>query len=310
MSLLLAIAVAAALPSFEDFRETDRARRESGQWQSESIGRLLRVEPSRIVDAARKHRADWELQWGAAELLTGWKEKQTQFEIAITSSGTNTAVALRFACAAASEGQDKLALHWLDYCQRHDKTNSVAWLIELWVLRRQGEADRFEPTGAGPVFRDGADGAARARIRILEAIGYSKYAARRIGFLPKLYAVEMAQELRRGRYEGYVEQFLAETAKAMQAAPTFLVAELAGQSLESAMWDRQKDSTVKMSRLDELAARRTMLRELVEEMEHRVDVAAEDRMCEYFDDLLLFGEIEAMRRLGRDIRRAVAPAKQ
>lgn len=301
MSLALAIVLAAALPAFEDFREADRARRESRQWQSEMAGRLMQIDPSRVLDAAKKHRADWELQWGAAELLTDWKQKRPKFEAALAASGTNTAVALRFACAAAMEHQDKLALQWLDYCQRHDKTNSVAWLAELWVLRAQGEADRFEPTGAGPVFRDCSSSAARARIRMLETVGYSKYAARRIGFLPKLHAVQMAQDLRRGKHDGYVQQFLLDTAKAMQADPTFLVTELAGQSLESAMWDKQKDSPAKLARLDDLGARRMALGDLIKEMELRIDTATEQRMVRYFDDLLLVGEIEAMRRLGNDL---------
>jgi len=301
MSVALAIALAAALPTFEDFREADHARRESRQWQSGASARLMQVEPSRLLEVAKKHRADWELQWGAAELLTDWKQKRPQFEVALVTSGTNTVVALRFACVAAVERQDKLALQWLDYCQRHDKTNNVPWLTELWVLRAQGESDRFEPTGASPVFRDGSGDATRARIRMLETIGYSKYAARRIGFLPKLYAVQMAQDLRRGKHAEYVQQFLLDVAKAMQTSPTFLVAELAGQSLESAMWEHQKDTPGKMSRLDELATRRTTLHELIQEMERRIDSATEERMVAYFDDLLLLGEIEAMRRLGRDL---------
>jgi hypothetical protein len=36
-------------------------------------------------------------------------------------------------------------------------------------------------------------------------------------------------------------------------------------------------------------------------MERRIDSATEERMVAYFDDLLLLGEIEAMRRLGRDL---------
>jgi hypothetical protein len=301
VSLALVMVVAAALPTFEDFREADRARRESGRWPSEAAGRLMQVEPSLVLDAAKKHRGDWELQWGAAELLSDWKQKRSLFEAALAASGTNTAVVLRLACAAAVEGRDKIAQQWLDYCQRHDGTNGVPWLAELWVLREQGEVGRFEPAGAGPLFRDGSVGAARVRIRMLEAVGYSKYAARRVGFLPKLYAVQMAQELRRGKHAEYVQRFLLDVGKAMQKEPAFLVAELAGQSLESAMWDRQKDAAPKMARLDELGARRLALGDLIKEMEQRIDGASEERMVAYFDELLLVGEIEAMRRLGRDL---------
>jgi hypothetical protein len=304
MSLALAIVLAASLPTFEDFREADRARRESRQWQTGTAARLMQVEPGRVLDVAKKRRDDWELQWGAAELLTDWKQKRPHFEAALAASGTNSAIALRFACAAATERQDKLAqqwLEWLEYCQRHDKSNNVPWLVELWLLRAQGGADRFKPTSAGSMFRDCSGDAARAQIRMLETIGYSKYAARRIGFLPKLYAVQMAQELRRGQHAEHVQKFLLDVAKAMQSSPTFLVAELAGQSLESAMWERQKDSALKMARLDDLAARRSALGDLIQEMERRVDAATEERMVNYYDDLLLLGEIEAMRRLGRDL---------
>lgn len=291
-----------ALPSFEDFREADRARRESGRWQSEAIARWMQVDTNHLLDVAKRERHDWELQWGAAELLTNWQQKRSQFELALTASRTNVAVALRFACAAAvQKKQSELALRWLEYCQRHDKTNSVAWLAELWVLCAQGEADRFEPSGAGPVFRDYSGEAARARIRMLEAAGYSKYAARRIGFLPQLYGAQMAQDLRGGRHEGYVQEFLMETAKAMQRSPTFLVVELVGQSLESAMWGRREDSPAKVARLEELAERRAMLEGLIRDMEQLVDRAIEERMVRYFDEVLLLGEIEAMHRLRRDL---------
>lgn len=309
MSLVLAI-VLGALPTFEDFREADRARRESGQWQTEKLVRLMQVEAARVMETAQRHRHDWELQWGAAELLSSWKLKCAFFEAALAGSRTNLGVALRFACAATVEREDKLAAQWLGYCQRHDKTNSVCWLAELWLLRAQGEADRFEPTGAGPEFRDYGAGAARARIRILEAMGYSKYAARRIGFLPKLYAVQMAQDLRRGKHEGYVQQFLLETAAAMQQQPIFLVTELAGQSLESAIWAMQPDSPRKAARLEELAERRAWLTEMLEEMEKRVDAAPEERMVRYFDELLLLGELEAMRRLARDLGPPLPPARR
>lgn len=295
--------LAAGLPTFEEFREADRTRRASQQWQSEPSVRLTQVEPSLVLGVTKKHRGDWELQWGAAELLSDWKEKRTQFESALMGSRTNVAVALRFGCAAAVEGQTELATKWLEYCQEHDKTNSVSWLAELWMLRGMGEADRFEPTGAGPVFRDYAEEAARARIRVLEAGGYSKYSARRVGFLPQLYAVRMAQDLRKGNHADYVEKFLLDTAKVMQVAATFLVAELAGESLETSMWERQKDSAMKETRMEALTTRRATLGGLLREMEKRVDAATEEQMVRYFDDLLLLGEVEAMKRLGCEVGR-------
>ncbi len=298
---LALFSVAAALPTFEDFRQVDRARRAAQQWQSETAARLTQPDLSLVRKAAAKHRADWELQWGAAELLSAWEEKRACFEVALKQSGTNVAVALRFGCALACEEKPEPALQWLAYCQQHDKSNAVPYLAELWVLRKMGDEDRFEPTGAGPLFRDYAEQAARARIRLLEAAGYSKYAARRIGFLPSLYAVRMAQDLRKGSHAAYVEQFLLDTAKAMQTAATYLVTELAGESLETAMLDRQKDSPLKETRLEELERRRASLGELVREMDQRVELATEARMVQYFDELLLLGEIEAMKRLGRDV---------
>ncbi|MCX7887302.1 MAG: hypothetical protein N3B01_08655 [Verrucomicrobiae bacterium] len=301
MTWLLCIVLGAWLPSFEDFREADRARRESGRWQSEALARLMQVNPARVLEVARRHSHDWEMQWGAAELVSDWKLKRARFEAAVAGSGTNVAVAARFACAAAAERDDALAMRWIEHCQRHDRTNSVSWLVELWLLRAQGEADRFEPTGAGPVFRDYAEGAARARIRVLEAMGYSKYSARRIGYLPKLYAVEMAQQLRRGKHEPYVREFLLETAAAMQRDAVFLVTELAGQSLETAMLALRPDSPAKQARLEELAERRVWVQEMLGELEQRVDAASEERMVRYFDELLLLGELEAMRRLAREL---------
>ena len=302
MSWLLAILLAATLPSFEEFRAADRGRRESRQWQSDESARLLRVDPALVTRVADKQRDYWNIQWGAAELLEDWKQKQPRFEAALAKSGSNVMVALRFACAAAEAGQSERALKLLEHCQQQDATNRAPWLVELWVLREMGDADRFEPTGAGPQYRDGADEAARARIRVLEVAGYSKYAARRVGFLPKMHTLRMAQDLRRGHHEGYVSEFLLETARAMQTGATFLVEDLVGQSLESAMWERQTSSPGKETRIEELAVRRASLTKLVQQMEPLADTATEEEMVRYYDNLLLIGEVEAMKRLAREVR--------
>jgi hypothetical protein len=302
MNFLLAFIFAVTLPTFDDFRRTDRVRRQAGQWQSVDTDRLMRVPSSLVIDIAKRNPDDWEIQWGAAELLNDWKQKQPQFEMALTLSGTNSAVALRYACAAAAEHQAAIASRWLAYCQLHEQTNCVPWLAELWLRRVCGATKEFrEPKGGDMMFRDCSGNAARARIRALEAAGYSKYAARRIGFLPKLYAVQMAQDLRREKPAANLDVFLLGVARAMQTDATFIVTELAGESLESAVWDRRTDSPEKMSRLEAMMERRLALTQLLQETERRVDVVPEERMVMYFDDLLFRGEAVAMQRLSLEI---------
>src|SRR5260221_7192898 len=105
MNLLLVVVLAASLPTFEEFRRADRERRESGQLQTAESMKLLRIDPELIVRTAKKHPNDPLIQWGAAELFTDWEQKRAQFEKVIASSTTtNVAVALRFGCAAAQNG--------------------------------------------------------------------------------------------------------------------------------------------------------------------------------------------------------------
>ena len=78
--LLLATLVgpvrAGGLPTFEQFRQVDRVRRMTGQLQTAELLEVTQIKAQLILDTVAKHPADWQIQWGAAELLVEWPTKQ------------------------------------------------------------------------------------------------------------------------------------------------------------------------------------------------------------------------------------------
>ncbi len=302
MNFLLAIIVAVSWPTFEQFREADAERRAARVQQTDAAAALMRVDAEAVAAVARERASDPVAQWGAAELLTDWKRRQEFFESALAVSGTNTEIALRYACAAAVNSQPETAARWLAFCEQRDPTNAAPWIAEVWMARgNEAKLKALQLPEGMVAFQDYAAQAARARIAVLERAGCGKYAARRIGFMPAMDAVRMAQELKGSAFPVGVEQFLKRAARAMQGGTPYLVTELAGQSLETVMWGREPDSARREARLDELAQRRWMVGDLVMQMERRVSTATEQQMVDYFDDLLLRGEVSAMQRLSREL---------
>ncbi|MGD0016769.1 MAG: hypothetical protein ABSC38_04545 [Verrucomicrobiia bacterium] len=308
---LLPSASASPLPTFNDFGRVDRERRASGQLQTaESLG-LMRVDPALILRIAEQYSDDPQIQWGAAELLTDWTQKQAQFETALAVSGTNTDIALRFGFAAMNSKQPDLALDWICYCQEQDPTNVLPWIGELWILHQKGGAiDAYQPPATATQYHDYGVGAARARIRLLEAAGYSPYAARRIGFVPDMSALQVMQQLFRLKLPGSISPLLMATAQSMQHGK-YLITELVGQSLEKALLTAQTDAStnteVTTARLEQLVARRTQMKQLVTDLGRTiVDNATEPEMVQYYDDALNFGEEEGMKRLAMTVRKRPA----
>lgn len=303
-----AISRADKLPGFDDFRRVDRSRRLSGQLETEELLQVTRVNPQLILATVAKHPADWQVQWGAAELLVEWPAKQRFYELALSTSGTNEAVALRCACAAAKYRQDALAFSWLHRCQKKDAGNQAPWLVEVWLRHQALKGPDLpveaivtgQPPSAPTTFRDEGSFAARARIRLLELAGYSPYAARRLGFMPDLYPTVMARELASQPLAESAQPFLLGVAKAMQVAPTYLLTELVGQSLEQAAL-RTVSGPARAEARDrsvELDVRRDEIKELIATVgRDAVEFATEEQMVRYFDDLVTVGEQEAMLRL-------------
>ena len=299
MNLLLVVVLAASLPTFDEFRRADRERREKGQLQTTDSLRLTRIDPALILRVAGQHPNDPLIQWGAAELLADWEKKCAQFETAIKAgSATNIAVALRFGCVAALNGDAELATRWLRYCEEHDTNNVTPWLAELNVHQRQ-----VQPPPAATEFYDYSAAAARARIALLEAAGYSKYAARRLGFVPEMPALSLARGLIKPPVEKAAEAFVLSAARAMQQGPTFVLTELVGQSVERAQLINETGPAV-TERMGKLAERRDELTGMIRAIERgTVDQATEVEMIEYFDDVLLVGEESAMKKLAETVKR-------
>jgi hypothetical protein len=293
----LSSVLAAPLPTFEDFRRSDRERRLTGQRQTAESLALMRVDPDRLARVATE--ADPELLLGLAELRGDWSA-------AIEAGGTNAVVTLRFACARASKRDLETALRWFRFCQTNDTGNLVPWLGELWVLRQQGSApDTFRPPELVMEYRDYGVPAAHARVRVLEKVGYIPYAARRIALMQNTFAESMAQDLSRESVAQQAAPFLVVTGRAMQRRPTFLLTELVGQSLERAALasDPKADEEAIDKRLQEIDARREQLKQLVSTTEQRAaEFATEARMIQYFDDVLAVGEEAAMKRLASSVR--------
>ena len=295
-------------------------RRMTGQLQTAELLAVTQINAQLLLDTVAKHPADWQVQWGAAELLVEWPNKQRFYEAALAASGTNEAVVLRFACAAARHRQDPLAFAWLRHSEKRDTDNLVPWLVEVW-LRYQAVHDVDAPVEAilpdkppawATVFRDHGPSAARARIRLLELAGYSPYAARRLGFMPELYPTVMARELAGKHLADSARPLLIGVAKSMQLAPAFLLTELVGESLEQTAMSNESGPSRPETRFRavELDRRRTEIKELIAGVERNaVEFATEEEMVRYFDELLLYGEQEAMLRLLHAVGKTPPAAK-
>lgn len=295
MTWAMAVVLAATLPGFEDFRRADRERRESGQWQTESAAALTQVDAKAVAALAEERPGDAALQWGAAELLTEWPARRARFEAALGASGTNSAIALRFGCAAAEQRETETALRWLRYCQQRDADNAVPWLAEWWLTRAASL-----PTNA-TVFADHAAEAARARIQLLETMGYSPYAARRIGYTVGMPVLPMMRDAAR-QMSAAERGWLLPVARAMQQGATFVILELVGQSVENILLAGES-TTAAADRVADLKVRREELTALTREVGLTVvDGATEGEMVRYFDEMLARGEEAAMRQLARTVR--------
>jgi len=252
------------LPTFEDFRRADRERRTTGQLHTAESLALSRIDSNLIARVASEHPGDPEILFGAAELGGDW-------EPALRTNGTNNVVALRCALARAPR--------WFEHCRQFDPHNLVPWLT----------ARETTPPETAIRFEDYEVPAARARIRCLEAAGYSAYAARRLSVLADKPVLALAQATGDQRLR---------VARVMQESPTFLVTELVGQSLEVAALRAAGPVHGKNAdRVTELSNRREQLQRLLARTERAVELATEEEMVRYFDDVLAIGEEEAMRRL-------------
>ncbi len=298
----------ASLPGYEEFRRMDRARRLTGQLHSADLLELTRVAPDLIARTAQAHGTDAVMIWGAAELTAEWSAKQALFESAIRLSGTNQAVAFRFAVAAARQKDWPMAKAWLAWVAERDKDNLAPWLVELWVWKQTGGDQPVRgPASWADGFEDYGSDAARARIALLEAGGYSRYAARRLGFMPETTVLQMARDLAMPPMETTQADRLLAVARAMQRRARYLLHELVGQSLENAVLQaaRPEDVTVTEANLRqvELERRREQLKTLLATVEREiVDLATELEMIQYFDDVLTVGEETAMKRLAATVR--------
>jgi hypothetical protein len=310
--LLSVLLLAASLPTFEDFRRVDRMRRLTGQLHTAESLDVTRIDPGLIVRTAEQHANDPKMIWAAAELLNDWPNKRAQFEVALREGGTNEATLVRYACAAAQNRDFEFALPLLQDCQKRYRGTLAPWLAELWVFRQKKQPlpSRDPPDWAS--FSDYGAEAARARVRFLEAAGYSPYAARRLGFMPDSYAIAMGRDLAQPPIDANAASALLTIAKAMQMSQTFLLTELVGQTLERSALASKEDADTSADvrfRVVEMDKRREEIKTLLADVEHNaVEMATEQEMVQYFDNVLSMGEEAAMKRLAETVRgKAAAP---
>jgi hypothetical protein len=295
MNLFLTLVLAATLPGFADFQRVDRARRQNGQVMTDDLLRVSTVNPALIVKTAEGRP---ELYWGAAELLKDWPQRRSMYGRALTATGTNTGILVRYACAAAKQGAaDALVL--LREAQKHDGDNTAPWVAELWWLRQRDQPMALPNAPAiwTANFRDYSVEASRARIRLLEAAGYSPYAARRLGISADAPALAMVRELARPPVDQATALLLMQTARALQQQQPFLLSELIGQTIERTLLLTGRDRSYEF-RSAELEERREELTKLIADVERNaIDLASETQMVEYYNHELDKGEEAAMREL-------------
>ena len=299
---------AQGLPTYEDFRRVDRMRRMTGQLETAELMKVTQVDRRLIQRTALQATNDFQVVWGAAELINNWPLKRELFASALEASGTNTMVALRYACAAAQQRDEEVARPLLHLVEKSDEGNGVPWLVELRLLQweSKGFAELKVPASRTIHYRDYGVEAARARIRLLEAAGYSPYAARRLGFAPETPVLGIARELTEQPIEKAAAPFVVGVARAMQERPMYLLTELVGQTLERAATmagvEGQTSAEVSMRGV-EVDHRREEIKALVSSVDRNVaDMATETEMVRYFDDVLNLGEEVAMRRLAGKVQ--------
>ena len=300
--------VAQGLPTFEDFRRVDRMRRLSGQLQTEDLLRVTQVDRRLIERTAAQATNDFQVKWGAAELVNSWPIKRVLFEKALEASGSNVMVAVRYACLAGQQRDEDTVLPLLHFVEKNDEGNVVPWLVEWRLMQWESKefAELKVPTLPTIHFRDYAVEAARARSKLLEAAGYSPYAARRLGFAPDTPVLSIARELADQPIEKAAAPFLLGAARAMQERPMYLLTELVGETLERATTaagvEGQTGAETNL-RAVELDRRRDEIKALVSSVERNVvDVANEKEMVQYFNDVLNVGEDIAMHRLALEVQ--------
>ena len=291
------------LPTFADFRRMDQTRRLTGQLQTAELLKITRLDPELITGVVRRNTNDAQLAWGAAELLTEWPVRRALFETTLAAMSNRVPVALRYAGAAARQGEYDNALKWARFCQAQDGDNTVPWLVELWILaqRKLGQHLEQNPPVWTTNFRDYTADACRARIRVLELAGYSAYSARRLGFKPDSDALFIAQNICHPPFDEATKQLLRSSGESLQQQRQFLLGELIGQTLERTMLalvpDANRNGEVR-SRLEMIGTRRERLRQRLADIERNtVDYATEAQLVQYFDDVLASGEEAAMQKL-------------
>lgn len=303
------------LPTYEDFRQMDRMRRMTGQLQTAELLKLTQIDRALIERVAKQGTSDYQLVWGAAELIRDWRTKRALFESALAASGTNLEVALRYACEAAVNHEPATALPLLHAVEKEDTANIVPWFVELNLLLAQnkGVAELKAVPSWAMRYHDYATEAARARIHTLEAAGYSPYSARRLGFMPDTPVLAMARDCAEKQIDNATVPLLLAVARAMEDRPFFLVTELVGQSLERAVIEVGEDGKTNSAamgpsaevslRIVELERRRDEIKGLLAGVGDKVvDVATEPEMVEYFDNVLSLGEELAMHRLAEAVQ--------
>jgi hypothetical protein len=280
----------------------------TGQLQTAELLRLTEIDRGLIQRVAQQATNDYEIVWGAAELVRDWPSKRALFDVALTASGTNMEVALRYACAAAEGHDPETARTLLHLVEADDSANIVPWFVEMNLLaaQKKGLADMKSPPSWAIRFRDYAADAAWARIRALGAMGYSPYAARRLGFMPDMPVLAMAREYAEKPIDKAAVPLLAVVARAMQNRPIYLVTELVGQTLERAVMkvgvEGQSGSEASFRNV-ELDRRRDEIKGLLSAVGNNiVDIATEPEMVQYFDNVLSLGEEIAMRRLAETVQ--------
>ena len=291
------------LPTFADFRRMDQTRRLTGQLQTAEFLKITRLDPELIASVVQHGSNDTQLVWGAVELLTAWPARRTLFEALLATTSNSVPIALRFACAAARQRDLDTALQWARFCKEKDPDNLVPWLVESWVLVERKQRQQLAPTLPVWVtnYRDYTVEACQARIHLLEQIGYSAFAARRLGFKADSDALLIAQELCNPPVAEMTRTLLKQSAESLQQRRQFLLHEFVGQTLERKVLALQPDADRAgevTARLEMIGTRRERLRLRLAEIERNtVDYATEAQMIQYFDDVLASGEESAMQKL-------------
>jgi hypothetical protein len=297
------------LPTYADFQKADAERRKTGTLVSADLLRLTRVDTALLTEAVQKSPDDADVLWSAASLTNDSAKKREWYSRAAKLRKHQAAISLRWGAELLAGRQRADAAEGVALVQvaaANDPNNLAPLAVQIWYFAQQNDTNKVEEVArlaeAADKFESYNILAAQVRVQLLEKLGYSPYAARRIGLMPDLPVETLTRDLTQNevisltirRMDSYhrelIRKILDKTSVQMQRAP-LLVTRLVGLTVANALTGQE-------AHLYKIEEARSDIFALIQAVEQKaIPFATEPMMVKYYNDVLLLGEETAMKNL-------------